>query len=314
MRRACVILSPTAGRAVPVSTLREHLRPLVEAGWEVRIEVTDRPGGATAIAEMAVNAGYDLVVAAGGDGTVSEALQPLVGTDVVLGVLPLGTGNVWAREVGIPLDLPGAVRVLLEGRVRRVDVGRAGHRNFLLMAGIGFDAAVTRQIDPRRKRRLGMIAYLVAGVAVAFSFIGHKVQLNVDGVRRTYRALLIVIGNSRRYGGDVSLTAEARIDDGLLDVCVFKGTGLVEVAWHLISVLLGRHVHDPGVDYLRARRLTVVSDSPLPVQVDGDTIGETPMAFTVRARSLNVLVPVRIRPDLFAERPEATAQVTGAGG
>lgn len=314
MRRACVILSPAAGNAVPVATLREHLRPLVEAGWEVRVEVSGQPGGAIPLAEMAVRSGHNLIVAAGGDGTVSEALQPLVGTDAILGVLPMGTANVWAREVGIPLDLPGAVRVLLEGRIRRVDVGRAGHRYFLLMAGIGFDAAVASQIDAQRKRRLGMVAYLVAGVAVAFSFIGHKVQLNVDGVRRSYRVVLIVIGNSRRYGGTVSVTAEARIDDGLLDVCVFKGTGLPAVAWHLISVLLGRHVHDPTVDYFRARRMTVGGDSPLPVQVDGDRIGETPMAFTVRARSLNVLVPARTRPDLFAERLEAAARTTPAGG
>lgn len=300
MRRACVIFCPAAGKAMSVDTLREHLRPLVEAHWEVRVDVSSVPGGATTLADRAVRDGYDLVVAAGGDGTLSEALQPLVGTEVTLGVLPLGTGNVWAREVGIPLDLSGAVRVLLEGRVRRVDVGRAGQRYFLLMAGIGFDAAVISQLDARSKRRLGRVAYVVAGVAVAFSSLGHRVHLNVDGVRRTYRALLIVIGNSRRYGGDVNVTAEARIDDGLLDVCVFKGTGLPAVAWHIVSVLLGRHVHDPAVDYFRARRLTVIGDSPLPVQVDGDTIGETPMAFTVRTRSLNVLVPAGMRPDLFA--------------
>jgi diacylglycerol kinase (ATP) len=314
MRRACVILCPTAGTAVSVETLREHLRPLLDAHWEVRVDVSGAPGGTKALALKAVREGFDLVVAAGGDGTVSEALQALVGTQVALGVLPLGTGNVWAREVGIPLDLPGAVRVLLAGRVRRVDVGRAGQRYFLLMAGIGFDAAVTRQLDAHSKRRLGRVAYLVAGVAVAFSFLGHRVLLNVDGVRRSCRALLIVIGNSRLYGGDVNVTVEARIDDGLLDVCVFKGAGLPAVAWHIVWVLLGRHVHDPGVDYFRARRLTVVGDSPLPVQVDGDSIGETPMAFAVRARSLNVLVPADMRPDLFSERDDAASRKGDGGG
>lgn len=314
MARACVVFSPAAGNAVAAPVLEQRLRPLIAAGWQVQLVEANDPGEASRLAREAVQAGAEMVVAAGGDGTLNEVLQPLVGTKVILGVLPLGTVNVWARQVAIPTDLPGAVRVLLEGRVRQVDVGQAGQRFFLLMAGIGFDAEVTRHIRPQAKRRLGILAYIVAGVAVALSYVGRRVELNADGVRRGYRALLVVIGNSRRYGGPVNVTTQARLDDGLLDVCVFKGTGPLRAAWHVFLVLLGRHVHDPGVDYFQARRLTVSADSPLPVQVDGDTMGETPMAFQVRPRGLNVLLPTGVSADLFAEQPAEPTSTTVRGG
>lgn len=299
MPRARVVLNPLSGHAVSTTELLRLLRPLREAGWETTVVQTDGRGNGTALAREAVREGFDVVVAAGGDGTINEVIQALVGTPVALAVLPLGTGNVWAHEVGIPVDLAGAVRVILDGRVRRVDVGSAGTRYFLLMAGIGYDAEVTGTTDAQAKRKLGRLAYIVRGVTVALSFRGHRATIDVDGKRAQCRALLIVIGNTRRYGGPVSVTAEARIDDGLLDVCVFKGVGALQSARYAAEVLLGRHLRDPGVSYFRAASLTVSSDPPLLVQVDGDTIGKTPMVFRVHTRALNVIVPRQARWHLF---------------
>ncbi|MHB9092681.1 MAG: diacylglycerol/lipid kinase family protein, partial [Chloroflexota bacterium] len=141
--------------------------------------------------------------------------------------------------------------------------------------------------------------YIVRGVSVALSYRGRRVTVDADGMQRRFRALLIVIGNTRRYGGPVSLTPEARIDDGLFDVCVFRGVGLLHAAWYVLQVLIGRHTHDPGVVYFRTKRLMIRSERPLLVQVDGDTIGETPMGFVVRNRFLKVIVPSVERPDLF---------------
>ncbi len=299
MPHVFVVLNPHGGHPISLSDLERLVAPLRREGWQVEIGCTDRAGHATELARAAVERGCDMVVAAGGDGTVNEVVQALAGTQATLGVVPLGTGNVWAHEVGIPLDPPAAIRVLLEGRVRRVDLGMAGDRYFLLMAGVGYDAVVAQSTASSAKRRLGILAYVFRGAGVAFSYRGRRVVLDVDGVQRQYRALLVVIGNTRRYGGQVSLTPEARIDDGLLDVCVFRGVGLLHAAWYVLQVLIGRHTHDPGVAYFRARRMMVRSEPPQLVQVDGDTIGETPMGFLVRNRFLKVIVPNFERPDLF---------------
>lgn len=299
MPRARVILNPLAGRAVPLADLVRLLQPLEADGWEITLAATDLPGETTALARAAVADGCEVVVAVGGDGTVNEVMQALVGTRVALGVLPTGTGNVWAAQVGIPTDLARAVKVLREGWLRRVDVGIAGDRYFLLMAGVGYDAAVTRSTSSKTKRRLGILAYVVAGVSVALGYVGWPMTINVNGDQRQYRALLVVLGNSRRYGGPVSVTAEARIDDGLLDVCVFKGVGFLHAAWYVFAVLLGRHLRDPGVVYFRAARLRIGSERTLFVQVDGETIGTTPMAFGVRPRALSVVVPFAAAPGLF---------------
>ncbi len=299
MPRAHVIVNPASGRAIPAAGLARLLAPLEAAGWRLSVEESPGRGQVTGLARAAVEAGCSVVVAAGGDGTINEVIQALVGTPVALGVLPLGTANVWAREVGIPVDLAQAVRVLQQGHVRRIDVGRAGERYFLLMAGIGYDAEVTAGIHPRAKRALGILAYVVRGVTVAFSFVGRRVTITADGTERQYRVLLIVIGNARRYGGPLSITAEARIDDGLLDVCVFRGVGVLEAARYALQVLLGRHLRDPGVIYFRTANVSVSGDTPLPVQVDGDKIGTTPMGFSVHARALSVIVPSAVRPELF---------------
>ncbi|MHB1131438.1 MAG: diacylglycerol/lipid kinase family protein [Chloroflexota bacterium] len=309
MPRASVVMSPVAGTAVSREDLLEQLAPLTAAGWQVRVAVTTRAGEAVELARAAAAAGEDVVVAAGGDGTVNEVLQGIAGSESALAVLPLGTGNVWAHEIGVPTDLAGAVQVLLHGRLRRVDVGRAGERYFLLMAGVGFDAEVTRQTDKQTKRRFGRLAYLIAGVKVALGIVGHRVEINLDGVPRGARALMVVIGNSRNYGGQVSLTSDARLDDGLLDVVVFKGTSVLHAAWYALSVLLRRHRQDQGVEYYRAKRLVISSVTPLPVQVDGDVIGETPMSFQVRPLALKVVMPQAARPDLFdADDAEARGE------
>jgi diacylglycerol kinase (ATP) len=300
--RACVVRNPKAGRALDGADLLRLLQPLEEDGWQICVKTTSPPEqDATALTREAVADGCDVVIAVGGDGTINEVIQALTGTDTALGVLPVGTGNVWAREVGIPSDLRRAVTVLREGWLRRVDVGMAGERFFLLMAGVGYDALVTRNTGSDSKRKLGILAYLVSGITVAVSFVGRRVTLEIDGVKRQVRALLVVVGNTRLYGVVVSVTSEARIDDGLLDVCVFRGTGLLQGIIHAFFVLLGRHLHDPGVSYFRASKITVHSDPPLLVQVDGDTIGSTPMTFSVRPRALKVIVPRIASQDLFGE-------------
>ena len=223
-----IIYNPTAGQSSDLQNTLDRVANLWrDLGWQVQIAATTSPGDATTKARQASQSGYHAVVAAGGDGTVNEVMNGLVGTQTALGVLPLGTVNIWAREMGLSMDMLKAATSLAKSGLTQIDVGRAGNRYFLLMAGIGFDAAVTATISLAEKRRLGVIAYIKQAIQVAWNFRGVRLKLRIDGKRVRGKILMVIVGNSQLYGGVVKFTAHATIDDGLLDICVIKGQGML---------------------------------------------------------------------------------------
>ena len=305
---ALLIYNPTAGPRDVRRELDRVLGYLERRGWRVRLRETTKTGDATPFAQEAVARRCKAVFVAGGDGTINEVVNGLVGSPVAMGVLPVGTGNVWAKELGLPtytLTHPGrlveAVQRLSDGDVRWVDVGRAGSRYFLLWGGVGIDAEVTFFLEPRprRTKRLGALAYLAAGLMVARDFQGVRTTVVVDDRTIRTRTILILVSNIQLYGGLVRITPEARLDDGLLDVRIFKGVGMRWVLRHLIGVFTSRHLRDPKVVHFRGRRVAVYTAEPAPVQVDGEPIGTTPILFEVVPRALRVLVPSDVSPRLF---------------
>jgi YegS/Rv2252/BmrU family lipid kinase len=298
--QATLIHNPTAGSRGMALDLAAVRAVLDAYGWTLRDAATDAPGAATALAREAVARGDDVVIVAGGDGTINEVVQALAGTPVALGVLPIGTVNVWALELGLPLDPVEAAQALAEGECRAVDLGRAGERYFLLMAGIGFDGAVTGLVESRLKRIWGRWAYVIAGARLALRYGGVDATLEMDGGTVRCRLLLAVIGNTRLYAGRLTLTASAVADDGLLDVVVFTGRRLWQALPRLLPLLLRRTPHGAGVLYYRTRRLRVTTGEPLPVQADGDYVGTTPLDFAVAPAALRVIVPHGLRVPLFA--------------
>ena len=297
--RATLIHNPASGRASRHSGLSAACQQLARHGWSVRMEATAGPGAATTLAREAVRRGDDVVIVAGGDGTINEAVQALAGTPVALGVLPVGTVNVWAREIGLPARAGAAAAALAEGECRTIDLGRAGDRYFLLMAGAGFDGAVTGLVDPSIKRRMGRWAYVIAAARLALRYGGTDATMDIDGRIVRCRLLLAVIGNTRLYAGRFNLTA-AIADDGLLDVVLFAGHRLWDDVPRLLKVLVGRAPREPGVMYFRTRRLHLSAVETMAVQVDGDYIGTTPIEFTVAPAALRVIVPRGARAPIFA--------------
>ncbi len=305
---ALLIYNPTAGPRDVRRELDRVIGYLERRGWQVALRETTKTGDATLFAQEAVAARCKAVFVAGGDGTINEVVNGLVGSSVAMGVLPVGTGNVWAKELGLPtytLTHPGrlveAAQRLSDGDVRWVDVGRAGSRYFLLWGGVGIDAEVTFFLEPRprRTKRLGALAYLVAGLMVARDFQGVRTTVIVDDRTIRTRTILILVSNIQLYGGLVRITPEARLDDGLLDVRIFKGVGLRWVLRHVVGVFTSRHLRDPKVVHFRGRRVAVYTAEPAPVQVDGEPIGTTPILFEVVPRALRVLVPRDVSPRLF---------------
>lgn len=298
--RALVIFNPAAGHAAEFDQdIQEAAEVWRANGWEVTLQPTAAQGDGTRLAREAAEAGFDIVIAAGGDGTVNEVINGLVGTQTALGALPIGTVNVWVRELGLPLQPRAAAQALLNTQPKAIDVGKAGDRYFLLMAGIGFDAAVTAEVRTEEKRRLGALAYVFHALDLSRRFRGIRTRIVIDGKPLRTNALMVVVGNSQLYGGFLKITARARIDDGLLDVCIIKGNTLRGVPLRFLSILLRRATSDPKIAYHRARSVQIETRNPIPVQVDGDHIGYTPMTFESVPGALYALLPPTLPADLL---------------
>ncbi len=304
-RSAWVICNPAAGFWDASEDLERALGYLSRRGWTLTVKETGGKGDAESLARRAAIEGLDAVIVAGGDGTISEAVNGLAGTEVALGVLPMGTANVWALEAGflerafLKPDLLAAARELCEGRTRRVDLGRMGDQFFLLWSGIGFDAEVLREIDSRAKQRLGAFHYLSVGLDRALSLPRRCATLLVDGEEIRGPIILVVVSNVRLYAGVARVAPGARVDDGLLDVCTFRGQGRLAVAQHLAWVLGKNLFEDTLLDYRQAREVRVNAEPPLPVQVDGDVAGVTPVTFGVAPGALRAIVASRGNRSLF---------------
>lgn len=306
--QARIIVNPISGGVHGTTRVRElegTAAWLSRHGLPTELRLTDGPGSARLLADQAVRAGMRLVVAAGGDGTINEVIQSLAGHTTALGVLPMGTVNVWAREVGIPLDLVEARAVLLNGVRRRIDLGRAGTRYFLLMAGIGIDAEAARRVEHHVLRRVGLklLDYVATGGFLSVTQRPARVWVYHGTKRRSRHAVQILVGNTRLFGGAFTFTQRAVADDGWLDVVFVGGRLLRHRAQVFLRAALRRPSLGPHARYDRVRTMRIESDTPMPVQVDGEVIGHLPMTFAVCPRALTVVMPPDTCPDLFVHPP-----------
>jgi diacylglycerol kinase (ATP) len=250
---------------------------------------TEAPGDATRLSREALAAGARTIVVHGGDGTVNEAMQPLVGGPIPLAVWPGGTANVLAKELGLPRELEKVADMIAVGRTRRVSVGRAGARYFLLMAGVGLDAALVRAVNPALKRLTGEGAYWAAGLHQLIDWRPGRFLLKVEGEQ--YHATLAVLANAASYAGGLLVAPRARMESDALDICLFDWRGRLDFLRHLSAGFSGTHLGRPGVTYLQARRATASGDDDTWVQVDGELLGHLPMTFECVPAALSLIVP-----------------------
>jgi YegS/Rv2252/BmrU family lipid kinase len=230
---------------------------------------------------------------------VNEVANGLAGSQTALAVVRGGTANVWAKEARLPRKPGDALRVLEHGETREIDLGLAGERYFLLMAGVGFDAAIVREVSERLKRRFGAAAYALHGLQRAFGYRPTDAELIIDGAATTEPVHWLLLGNTRSYAGVVNITHNARLDDGELDLYLLRKGGPWRLALLFLQVLLGRHDRQRDVLYRRVASCEV-GTTGLPVQVDGEYLGETPMRFAVARRALRVIVPAGLKSPLFS--------------
>lgn len=295
-RRVVLISNPNAGRGGErrEREVARFCQQLKESGVEVEVLTTTAPNDAAHMAARAVAEGAREVIVSGGDGTINEALQGLVGKDVRLGIWPRGTANVLARELKIPLNLKGAAQVIARGRVSNVHVGCATvedtgeQRYFFLMAGVGLDASVVRHVRPKLKRRVGEAAFWYAGLGHLAHWEPVSFKVWIDG--QSFPATFAAIGNAAHYGGNLAITPRAALDQPEFEVCLVDSQSRLHFLRLLSHAMRGgASERARGVRFIRTTRTRVEGNAL--VQVDGELLGQLPMTFEVAPNAVEIITP-----------------------
>src|SRR5919109_2463487 len=274
--RVFVVLNPVAGRSTAADVYAALKRHFVAEVWIYEVYETTGHERIVDVVREALERGCDMVVAAGGDGTVSGVAEALIHTDIPLGIIPVGTGNVLARELGLPLTLEAACALLAgEHATTNLDAMQVGDQFFVLQIGIGIDSLMIRDTGREHKRRFGRAAYLWTAFTRLLGYQPRRFTIVADGKRIRPRAAQVLVANGGvlgvspfRWGPDI------QPNDGRIDVCILSARTAIDypgLAWHLLR---GQHKRDRKVRYLSATRSVAISaDRPLPVQADGEIIG-----------------------------------------
>ena len=293
MKRGLLIYNPIAGqrdRRARMSALIDRMRP---KGLELVNVPTSGPGDATEIVRTFLPKGLDIVAVCGGDGTVSEAASGLAGSDVPLAILPGGTSNVMAVELGIPLSLPRAEELLIRGVPRRIKFGHADNRLFLLWAGVGIDARVMGQMNQVLKRHLGRFGIFTTALSEFLQYEFPRLEVEIDGVK--HEATFAVVCHARHYGGNWIIAPHARLERDDFDVLLFAHRDRARLFRLFLEMQRrrGAHLDDGLARVIRGREIAIraLESYPVDIHVDGDCVLKTPVECRIGSETLRVLVP-----------------------
>jgi YegS/Rv2252/BmrU family lipid kinase len=294
--RAFVVLNPMGGGSDPQLIHSELARAFSTAGIPYSVLETTPQTAIAAEVRAAVASGADLVVAAGGDGTVSLVADGVIGQDVPLAIVPSGTANVLARVLGVPLGVAEACDLAAgPQRVRRIDAMRAGAAIYLLHIGIGVGAVFMRDTPREAKRRYGRLAYIATALRTFVGFQPRRFMIVVDGKRQRVSGAHVVLANGGLIGSDrISWGEHILPDDGVIDVCIVRAVTLRDYLGVALDTALGRQHVSRRLRYLTAREqiaVNVVKGRPLPIQGDGEMIGDTPLLVEVLRGAVGVVTP-----------------------
>ncbi|MDO4565292.1 MAG: diacylglycerol kinase family lipid kinase [Clostridia bacterium] len=286
-----LICNPIAGNGAAKDAIVQAQSLLDEAGADYQLRYSEYPGHTVLLAEQAVSEGHGCIVAVGGDGTVREVALALIGTQIPLGIIPCGTGNDYVRPLGIPRDIEKAVDILLHGKKRQVDAGKANGQLFINVAGFGFDVDVLDSTEIfKRKYKHGNLAYL-RGLLHALSKLRlRKTHITLPDREMDSNVLIIAIGNGTHFGGGMKITPEADPSDGLLDVCIAHDVSKFTVLRVLPQLLKGTHLKSKYVTYFRTESIEARCEPVSRIEVDGEVMEGTPISIEIIKNAMTVMV------------------------
>jgi len=290
--KTCVILNPAAGTAKNFDKLTERF---AQHGF-TDLRLTKKPGDAERFARAAVRRGCDLVVSAGGDGTLNEVVNGVAkhARDISVGIVPFGTGNDFARSLGLPNEFDAAIQIVKKGRRKAVDLVRVKSdrvRYFVNVSAGGFSGLVDEKLTPEIKRSWGPLAYLRSAAAALPALRAYKTEIKLSGRKRLVcSSYNIIIGNGRYVAGGIPVAPKARLDDGLLDFILIPELPATEIAILVAQILMGKHLSNKSIVFHRAARVAVKSRPGMWFNVDGELVGNEPAVFEIMPRGIHFMV------------------------
>lgn len=289
MSRLRLIVNPAAGRR----RARRHLTLIRQAlerhGMDHDLTVAEGQRDARASAHEAAAQHYDRVIVAGGDGTVHKVVNGLAGSETALAILPLGTENVLAKELHVPFSLEAAIQFAAETPAIPIDLGKVSNHYFALMAGVGFDAQVIRNLHPQLKRQLSRLSFLFTGVSTLSHFNPSTVEVRVNGSYLKTNAWEIMVSNASIFAGRVKVAPDASIQDGRFDICIFSAENRAVFVGDVVQSAMLRRFAGEAVQFFKSAEVRIHSTTPLPVQLDGESMELKSLDFTIQPHALRVV-------------------------
>lgn len=287
--RVGIVFNPASYRARLFEKKKTHiLKELSRHFGEVKIFDTSKEGEALKITKALVKEGYEIIIAAGGDGTINEVVNGAVGSKVKLGIIPIGISNVFARSLKIPLNIEKALETIKLMKPKKIDLGKANGRYFTLMLGAGLDALAVHRANLRLKRWLGKWVYLIAGVTAYKDLARSEIVVYENG-KEVARGFHIIVANSPYYGGSHKIVPDASLEDGLLDVCVFTRSGTYHDLRYVVGVVISRHYTFPDVYIFKTKKIRLEGNDVL-YHLDSEPIGKLPIEVEVVPKCIDFLI------------------------
>lgn len=307
MKRARLIYNPTSGREAIRKHLPDVLAKLEAAGYEASAHATTCEGDATEAARIAIERKYDVVIAAGGDGTIYEVVNGLADAEhrPKLGIIPVGTTNDFARAIHVPRSVEAAVDIITKGHTMPIDIGKMNEKYFINIAGGGRLTELTYEVPSKLKTMLGQLAYYLKGIEMLPSIKATEVSIEYDGKLFEGKIMLFLVANTNSVGGFERLAPDASLNDGMFTLLILKKTSLADFIRIASLAIRGEHTKDPNVVYAKANRIKVISKEKMQLNLDGEYGGVAPAEFVNMYRHFDVFVPEDFVPDAIPQRDES---------
>jgi diacylglycerol kinase (ATP) len=286
--RAKVIVNPNSKPLKLKKYLKRALRILKQGGFRLSVYFTKGEGEVQQKVLEAIQEGFQAIIIAGGDGSCNEAINAMVGKKVIFGMLPFGGSNVLGRELKIPLNPMEAAKIIARRNTRKIDLGVIQGRYFSMMASCGYDAYAISRTSRRIKKIIHRYAYLWAGIKDFLGYRPTEITLVLDNGKVVDQGTFVVVGNSHFYGGSHEVTAFAEVDDGFLDICIYKGKWQIGLVHFALNVLSKKHLKLKNVHYYRIKKVYMTAEKDTLLQVDGDLLGKLPMTAEIVPEAIEV--------------------------
>lgn len=294
MIKTKLIFDPISGGGMGKEYINDVVEKLKNNKVDLDLYYTKKVGDAREVSKEIKENEFDVVAVMGGDGTINEVINGLLPTNIPITIIPSGVANVFANEVGIPINPLKACEAIYKGSLYEVDLGKINDSYFLSLASIGFDSHVLKDTPSSLKRKYGKLAYIYTGLKTVFSYEPSPIYVKFEDEdnSKKKKCYFMVVGNVSIYGTPyVKMTPKASVNDGLLDVCLFKKENFINYFRYFLGAIFRIHTQFPDVEYFQTEKLYVESEKPLLVEVDGDVWGELPITFSILNKGLKILLP-----------------------